>query len=59
MKWLQTILPALFLAATIVAPQIQAAISAHPTIAALLAMVVAVANHITPSPTSTAAKGGS
>ena len=57
MKWIQTILPILVLVATVLAPQVQGLISAHPTVAVILAAVLSVLNHLTPSPVaSTSAK---
>jgi hypothetical protein len=50
MKWLQSLLPLLLVVATALAPQLQAVISTHPTIAVVFAAAVAIANHLSPQP---------
>jgi hypothetical protein len=50
MKYLQSIIPILVMVGVALMPQLQAVISAHPTVAAIVAAVLAVANHLTTSP---------
>jgi hypothetical protein len=50
MKYLQSLIPIFVMVATAFVPQLQAIISAHPTVATIIAAVLAVANHLTTSP---------
>lgn len=52
MNWLTSIIALVGAAVSIFTPQIQTGISAHPTVAAIIAAVYAIFAHIMPSPTS-------
>lgn len=56
MKYLASILPLLVGVAALLTPFIAPLIAAHPTVAAVIATVVAVVNHWLPSPAAVVAK---
>lgn len=54
MNWLTSIIALVGAAVSIFTPQISSGISAHPTLATIVAAVYAVFAHIMPSPTGAA-----
>lgn len=54
MKWIQSLIPVLVMVGVAFVPQLQTVVSAHPTVATVLAAVLAVLNHLTTSPVAPA-----